>query len=403
MSEVERRQNIRDALLRFVYDQKVRHSRSETTPTSGLVETHANWSQASISQAELLDAVEYLITDGQLTRNVSTSPPSVARLSITPQGERHVGHSESADLPVRGPAEGAGPAPSTVYNFENAQGVNVASSSPHALQAASNAANGSPAEEATGTRRHRAMLVATWVGSISGVVAVVVALLVWAPWNGKPNTTGEPKTSNQVGINTNNGQVVGGGGGINNYGPPANNDPRAQIVQLTGSWSEDGFHKAIRDRDINLVSLYLKSGMKATTLYQDASVVLYGFQGLPQNGDPVELVKTFQAAGFKVDDELEDSYLMDKLSSQGPRSWLPMPFTSPLAPKGYAGGYGGRFVGSLLFWIVQRSTWVGTSEDNQVMKYLIDQGADCKVPLAFLDYQKMVDIPQYQLMKSCAK
>jgi hypothetical protein len=37
------------------------------------------------------------------------------------------------------------------------------------------------------------------------------------------------------------------------------------------------------------------------------------------------------------------------------------------------------------------------------MKYLIDQGADCRVPLAFLDQQKMVDIPQYRLMKSCAK
>jgi hypothetical protein len=185
--------------------------------------------------------------------------------------------------------------------------------------------------------------------------------------------------------------------------PAGSLEARAQIVQLTGSWSDDGFHKAVRDRDTRIVALYLQSGMKATTLDQGASVILYGFQGLQQNGDPVELVKTFQAAGFKVDDELEDSYLMDKLSVQGPRSLLPMPFKSPLAPKGYVGGYGGTFVGSLLFWIVQRSTWVGTDEDNQVMKYLIDQGADCKVPLSFLDYQKMVDIPQHQLMKSCAK
>ena len=261
-----------------------------------------------------------------------------------------------------------------------------------------------PAEEAaTGTRRERAVLLATWVGSISGVVAVVIALLVWAPWNDKPDTNGEPKTSNQVEISKNNGQVVVGGGDINNFGPTANNDPRAQIVQLTGSWSEQGFVNAIVDRDTSIVDLYLKSGMKATTLQNGASAILYGFQGVPQNGDPVELVKTFQAAGFKVDDELQDNSLMDKLSVQGPRSWLPMPFNSPLAPKGYAGGYGGRFVGSLLFWIVQRSTWVGTDEDNRVMKYLIDQGADCRVPLAFLDQQKMVDIPQYRLMKSCAK
>jgi hypothetical protein len=185
--------------------------------------------------------------------------------------------------------------------------------------------------------------------------------------------------------------------------PAESLEARKRIVQLTGSWSDDGFHQAVRDRDINLVSLYLQSGTKATTLYQGVSAILYGFQGLQQNGDPVELVKTFQAAGFKVDDELEDNSLMEKLSEQGPRSWLPMPFKSPLAPKGYVGGYGGKFVGSVLFWIVQRSTWVGTDEDTQVMKYLIDQGADCGVPLAFLDYQKMVDIPQYQLMKSCAK
>jgi hypothetical protein len=185
--------------------------------------------------------------------------------------------------------------------------------------------------------------------------------------------------------------------------PAESLEARKRIVQLTGSWSDDGFHQAVRDRDINLVSLYLQSGTKATTLYQGVSAILYGFQGLQQNGDPVELVKTFQAAGFKVDDELEDNSLMEKLSEQGPRSWLPMPFKSPLAPKGYVGGYGGKFVGSVLFWIVQRSTWVGTDEDTQVMKYLIDRGADCGVPLAFLDYQKMVDIPQYQLMKSCAK
>lgn len=180
-------------------------------------------------------------------------------------------------------------------------------------------------------------------------------------------------------------------------------EPRAQIVQLTGSWSDDGFHRAVRDRDINIVTLYLRSGMKATTLFDGVSVILYGFQGLAQNGDPIELLKTFQAAGFHVDEQLEDSDLMEKLSDAGPRSMLPMPFKSPLAPKGYDGGNGGRFVGSLLFWIVQRSTWVGTDEDNGVMKYLIDQGADCKVPLAFLDFHKMVDLPQYQLMKSCAK
>jgi hypothetical protein len=319
--------------------------------------------------------------------------------------------SESADLPGQGPAQGAAPAPSTVYNFQNAQGVNVANSSPDAVQAASNAPNGSAEDAATGTRRHRANLIATWVGSISGVVAVVVALLVWAPWNGKPNPTGEPKTSNQVDVNKNNGQVVVGGGGINNYGPTPNNDPRAQIVQLTGSWSEQGFVNAIVDRDTSIVDLYLKSGMKATTLDQGASAILFGFQGVPQNGDPVALVKTFQADGFKVDDELKDSYLMHKLTD----NFLPLMFDTDLTPKGYTGGYqDGVFVGSLLFWIVQRGVWMGpTDQDIQVINYLISQGADCKVPLSFLNYNgkektnKVEGKNPYDelvpMMQSCAK
>ncbi len=251
--------------------------------------------------------------------------------------------------------------------------------------------------EATETRGERSVRIATWVGSISGVVAAVVALLVWAPWKGESKTNGAPTTSNQVGINTNSGQVVVGGGGINNYGPPPNNDPRAQIVQLTGSWSEDGFVNAIVDRDTSLVDLYLKSGMKATTLDQGASAILFGFQGVPQNGDPVALVKTFQANGFKVDDQLQDS-----------RRNPPI-FESPLLPKGYAGGQGGTFVGTLLFWIVERASWNGVSDDDsQVTKYLISQGADCKVPLSYLDsvsylhdddvYKKM-----HPVLQSCAK
>ncbi len=243
------------------------------------------------------------------------------------------------------------------------------------------------------------------IATIAGVLTLGVGVMQLIKPDGPPSQT-KVSDCSANGAGSANLKVDCSSHTINHVAPnPLNNDPRAQIVQLTGSWSDDGFHKAIRDRDINLVGLYLQSGMKATTLYQGASAILYGFQGLLQNGDPVELVKTFQAAGFKVDDELEDSYLMGKLSLQGPRSWLPLPFKSPLAPKGYVGGYGGTFVGSLLFWIVQRSTWIGTDEDNRVMNYLIDQGADCKVPLAFFEYQKgsLGDSPQHNLMQSCAK
>jgi hypothetical protein len=184
---------------------------------------------------------------------------------------------------------------------------------------------------------------------------------------------------------------------------PGGADPRAQIVQLTGSWSDQGFTDAIVNRDTSIVALYLKSGMKATTLQNGASAILYGFQGVPQNGDPVALVTTFQAGGFKVDDELQDSYLMRKLGQN------PVPFNTPLTPKGYAGGEGGTFVGSLLFWITQRATWNGPNDqDMQVIKYLISQGADCKVPLSFFqstsylagDYAYQHIVP---LLQSCAK
>ena len=182
--------------------------------------------------------------------------------------------------------------------------------------------------------------------------------------------------------------------------PAESNAARAQIVQLTGSWSDGGFHDATVSRDTNIVALYLKSGMKATTLRQGASVILYGFQGVSQNGDPIALMKTFQASGFKVDDQLEDSWLMGKLTND----MAPEPFTSPSAPKGYSGGYKKHFVGSLLFWILQRYLWVGNDQDVQVVNYLISQGADCKVPLAFLEYHSTaLGGSLDSVVKSCAK
>jgi TIR domain len=187
--------------------------------------------------------------------------------------------------------------------------------------------------------------------------------------------------------------------------PAGNTDPRAQIVQLTGSWSEKGFIDSIVNRDTSIVALYLKSGMKATTVSDGASAILYGFQGVSQNGDPVDLVKTFQASGFKVDDPLQDSGLVNKLTNHPP----PV-FDSPLAPKGYEGGMFGKFVGSLLFWIVQRSTAdLGlTDQDNQVVNYLIGEGADCKVPLAYLKFSTWLsDYTAYKtlfpMLQTCAK
>jgi hypothetical protein len=185
--------------------------------------------------------------------------------------------------------------------------------------------------------------------------------------------------------------------------PAGSTDPRAQIVQITGAWSFDGFVDAIVGRDTRVVALYLQSGLKATTLTNGASAILFGFQGVSQNGDPVELVKTFQAGGFKVDDELHDGYLLPKIGLN------PVIFDSPLAPKGYEGGMGGTFVGTLLFWIVERASWNGVSDqDSPVIDYLISQGADCKVPLAFLDtvsYLSDSDVytKMHPVLESCGK
>jgi hypothetical protein len=61
-------------------------------------------------------------------------------------------------------------------------------------------------------------------------------------------------------------------------------------------------------------------------------------------------------------------------------------FHTTLTPKGYTGGYqDGTFVGSLLFWIVQKSLgWGPTNQDIETIRYLISKGADCTVPLSFL-------------------
>lgn len=223
----------------------------------------------------------------------------------------------------------------------------------------------------------------TGIGAIAAILAAVIPIALVFIGSDSP-----PSVSSQGG------------------GTESNSDPRAQIVKLTGSWSEQGFVDAIVDRDTSIVSLYLESGMTATTLHEGASAILFGFQA-DQNNDPVALVKAFQAGGFTVDTELQDSYLMQKLTDND----FPLQFDGGLAPSGYTGGYqDGKFVGSLLFWIVQRALWAGpTDQDNTVIKYLIGQGADCTVPLSFLQFNGniLAGTSPYQellpMMQGCAK
>jgi hypothetical protein len=261
------------------------------------------------------------------------------------------------------------------------------------------------------TPKQKIAVIAIVVPAVASVVAAIIAVVPPSSpsgGNGGSSSTGHSQVQN----NTNNGGSGGGAGGSqiqnngtnngqvgditnNNYGPTAistglSNNPQAKIVQLTGSYSEQGFTTAIFDRNASVVALYLKTGMNAATLYHGTSAILFGFEEVDQNGDPIQsgsavaLVKTFQAAGFNFNEDLQDSYLMGEITG----GTFPGMFDTLLAPKGYTGGYqNGTFVGSLLFWIVQRALgWGPTAEDIQVIHYLVSQGADCKVTLSFLNY-----------------
>jgi len=255
---------------------------------------------------------------------------------------------------------------------------------------------------------------ATIVLSFIGVIA---AAAIPPLLTGNGNSGSGSTVQNKTQIKNNRGGEFDNGGNINNYnasGTALSKDPEQRIVQLTGFYTDQGFEEAIFDRNTTIVALYLESGMTAATLYNGTSAILYGFEEVDQNNDPIQsggavaLVKTFQANGYKINEELQDSYLMRELTG----GLWPGMFDTPLTPKGYTGGYqDGTFVGSLLFWIVQRALgWGPTAEDIQVIHYLVSQGADCNVPLSFLKYaisagQLTADETQglLPIMQSCAK
>lgn len=239
---------------------------------------------------------------------------------------------------------------------------------------------------------------------VASLIAAIIPIVISAYLVQSSTGGGSPSTSSE-GISTTSERSPTSGERGARSGKPKQN-PRAQIVELTGSWSEEGFVEAIVERNTGIVALYLKSGLSATTLHDGASAIIFGFQGVPQNGDPIALLKTFQAAGFEVDEELQDSFIMDKLTE----GFLPLIFQTDLTPRGYTGGYsGGVFVGSLLFWIVQRETdSVPPPVNLPVIEYLVDQGADCKVPLSFLEFTRssLAGTKPYgellRMMESCA-
>jgi hypothetical protein len=61
-----------------------------------------------------------------------------------------------------------------------------------------------------------------------------------------------------------------------------------------------------------------------------------------------------------------------------------------------------RFVGSLLFWIVQRALGSSpTDQDIQAIKYLVSQGADCEVPLFFMKFNSNTLAGQLSSASGC--
>jgi len=188
---------------------------------------------------------------------------------------------------------------------------------------------------------------------------------------------------------------------------PGEQGPRAQIVALTGTWSEQGFVDAIMTpADTNIVDLYLRSGITAAALNSNTSAILYGFQDNLSN-DPIALLKTFQANGYKLNDVLTDGRILQSLAPGN----LPLPFQTNLTPKNYSGGYQGAvFTGPLMLWIIEKAVWLGpTDEDKLVLKYLIAHGADCSVTLSFLDFNRgtLADTAPFQelypVIKACAR
>jgi len=123
------------------------------------------------------------------------------------------------------------------------------------------------------------------------------------------------------------------------------------------------------------------------------------------DNDPVALLKTFQANGYKLDDALVDGRILHSISDS-----LPLRFETKLTPKNYTGGYaGGEFAGPLMLWVVSRASFVGASDqDRAVLAYLISQHADCSVALSYLDFNHDIlsDTSPfrelYPIIKKCA-
>lgn len=172
---------------------------------------------------------------------------------------------------------------------------------------------------------------------------------------------------------------------LDNIQKETSTDPRKELVNLGISWSVESFVEAMMEGNLEKIALFLQGGMKPDMLHNGDSALLYALQ--PNLGNrPAAVLEAMVKAGFDLDTHLVDRSILDHWSSGS----LPAMFETELAPAGYTGGYsGGEFRGPVLLWITMLSTYRGASESEfEAIEYLLSHGADAKVALSYLEYQR---------------
>jgi hypothetical protein len=180
---------------------------------------------------------------------------------------------------------------------------------------------------------------------------------------------------------------------LDNVKKETSDDPRKELANLGVAWSTQSFVDSLKAGDARVVELFLAGGMSPTVLHNSASAVLYILQ--PRLPDPSPMLKLMIEAGFDVNANLYDAYILPDYAD-----YFPPYFESPDLPDGYGSG---TFEGPALLWLVIRSAYGITDEwDVGVIEFLRRHGADTKLTREFLDALRSAwgDTPTYQRVRA---
>lgn len=159
-------------------------------------------------------------------------------------------------------------------------------------------------------------------------------------------------------------------------------NPRKEIANMGLKWNSKDFVDVLKSGDINLIELFLQGGMKASDRYNAASAILYSMQPT-LNNKPVDILKLFIKYGFNINEILFDAEILKHWSSS-----LPPYYLAENKPQEYS-AYKNQFSGPLLMWMVILTTYRGATQDNlDVIKYIVSNGAELEITLAYLDFSK---------------